>query len=176
MVADLRNGGKKRNGISVMYTGGIIHLHFRDASLATSLSFMSIDYTLVLVATVLQFALGAVWYSPLLFGKWWMEIMECTKLSKAELQKMQKAMMPFYGLQLFLTFFTTVSFANLLPYIPSFTAYHTAFWIWIGFIAPVIISSVVWGNTKQKFWLKQISVMLGMNLVGIMIAAFVLSM
>ena len=137
---------------------------------------MLVDYTLVLLATVAQFALGALWYSPLLFGKWWMEIMECTKMSKAELEKMQKSMMPFYGLQLFLTFFTTVSFANLLPYIPAFGAYHVAFWIWIGFIAPAIVSSVIWGKTEKKFWAKQLFVMLTMNLVGIMLAAWILVM
>ncbi len=134
-----------------------------------------VNYSLILLATLAQFILGALWYSPLMFGKWWMEIMECNKMSKAEMQKMQKEMMPFYGLQFLLTLFTTVSFANLLPYISGFSIYHVAFWIWIGFIAPVQIASVVWANTKKKYWLKQIFVMLGMQLVGIMLSSLILS-
>ena len=137
---------------------------------------MEINYTLIIVATIAQFVLGALWYSPLMFGKWWMEIMECTNLSKEELQKMQKSMMPFYGLQLFLTFFSTFSFATLVPFIPTFSIYHVGFWIWIGFIVPTQIAGVVWANTKQKFWVKQIFVMISMQLAGIMLAAFVLSM
>lgn len=135
-----------------------------------------VNYTLVVVATVAQFILGAVWYSPLLFGKWWMQIMECTDMSKEEMEKMKSKMMPFYGLQFLLTLFTTVSFANLLPYIPSFGPYHVAFWIWIGFIVPVQIGSVVWANTKQKFWLKQIFVMAAFQFVSMMLMAWIVSM
>lgn len=140
------------------------------------ISMFIVNYTLVIFATLAQFILGALWYSPLLFGKWWMEIMESTNKSKEELQKLQKEMMPFYFLQLFLTLFTTVSFANLIPYISGFSIYHIAFWIWLGFIAPVLIGAVVWGNTKKKYWVKQIFVMLTMQLTGIMLASFILSL
>jgi hypothetical protein len=135
-----------------------------------------VNYTLVLVATVAQFMLGALWYSPVMFGKWWMQIMEVGHISQIELKKMQKGMAPFYGLQLFLTFFTTVSFANLVPYVPFFGIYHIAFWIWIGFIVPVQIGSVVWGNTKRRFWAKQIFVMASFQFVAIMVASFILGM
>ncbi len=137
---------------------------------------MEVNYSLIFIATIAQFILGGLWYSPLLFGKWWMQIMECTNLSKEELQKMQKSMMPFYALQFGLTFFTTVSFANLLPYISTFGIYHIAFWIWIGFIAPIQIASVVWANTKKQFWMKQIFVMLSFQLTSMMLMSWVLAM
>jgi hypothetical protein len=137
---------------------------------------MEIQYTAIILATFAQFILGAFWYSPLLFGKWWMEVMEATQMSKEELKKLQKEMTPFYALQLFLTLFMTFSFANLIPFIPGFSTYHIAFWIWIGFITPVQISSVIWGNTKKKYWIKQLFVMLSMQLVGIMLAAWILGM
>ncbi len=137
---------------------------------------MEVNYTLVIVATLAQFVLGAIWYSPLLFGKWWMEFMDCTKMSQEELKKMQSAIGPFYLLQLFLTLFTTVSFANLMPYINTFSIYHIAFWIWIGFIAPVQIGTVIWGKTEQKFWLRQIFVMITNQLTSLMLAAWILSM
>jgi len=130
---------------------------------------------LVFVATIAQFILGGLWYSPLLFGKWWMQIMECEGLPKEELQKMQKSMMPFYALQFALTLFTTVSFAHLLPYVSGLGIYHIAFWIWIGFIAPVQIACVVWANTKKQFWCKQIFVMLSFQLTSMMLMAWVLS-
>ena len=137
--------------------------------------YMQVNYTLVVVASIIQFIVGALWYSPLMFGKWWMQIMEVTHLGKEELQKMQKEMGPFYALQFFLTLFTTASFANLMPYISSFSIYHVAFWLWIGFIVPIQISTVLWGKTKKRYWAKQIFVMVSMQLAGIMLAAFVLS-
>lgn len=134
-----------------------------------------VNYGLVLLATLAQFILGALWYSPLLFGKWWMQIMESDKIPKEEIQKMQKEMGPFYLLQLLITLFMTFSFANFMVYASNLSIYHTAWWIWIGFMVPVQISSVIWANTKKKFWLKQIFVMLSMQLVGIMLAAWILS-
>lgn len=132
-------------------------------------------YLLVALATLVQFILGALWYS-LIFGKQWMVIMEAESIPKEDLQKMQKEMMPFYGLQILLTFFTTVSFANLVQFIPAIGIYHLAFWIWIGFIVPVQIGAVIWANTKKKFWLMQIAIMTGYQLVAIMLSAFILSL
>ncbi len=137
---------------------------------------MEVNYVLVAVATVVQFVLGALWYSPVLFGKIWMEIMECTNIPPEELKKMQKEMAPFYVLQLVLTLLTTLAFANLVPYVTAFSIYHLAFWIWVGFIAPIQIGSVVWANTEKKYWLKQILIMISFQLVSIMITAWILSM
>lgn len=137
---------------------------------------MHINYLLIFGATIAQFVLGALWYSPILFGKMWMVIMECTNLPPEELKRMQKEMAPFYGLQLLLTFFTTFSLATLMPYISVFSIYHVAFWIWIGFIAPVQIGAVVWANTKKQYWLKQILIMISFELVALMVASFILSL
>ncbi len=135
---------------------------------------IDINYKLVAVATIAQFVLGALWYSPLLFGNWWMRIMEATHISKEELKKMQKEMMPFYALQLFLTLFMTISLANLVPYISDFSIYHIAFWLWIGFIVPTQIGGVIWGSTKKKYWLVQIGIMISYSFVGLLLAAFIL--
>lgn len=137
---------------------------------------MVVNYMLVAIATVVQFILGALWYSPVLFGKIWMEIMECTNIPPEELKKMQKEMAPFYGLQLFLTLLTTFAFANLALYVTAFSIYHLAFWIWVGFIAPIQIAGVVWANTKKQYWLKQIVIMMSFQLVSIMITAWILTM
>ena len=135
---------------------------------------MEVNYTLIFLATIAQFILGALWYSPLMFGKWWMQIMEATHLSKEELKKMQKEMAPFYLLQFLLTLFTTVAFANLAAYIIVFSLYHLAFWVWVGFIAPIQIGTVLWGKTAKRYWVKQILVMTSYQLVAIMIASWIL--
>lgn len=134
-----------------------------------------INYILVSIAVLAQFVLGAVWYSPLVFGKWWMEIMEATHLSKEALKKMQKEMSPFYGVQLLLTLVTTLSFACMASYLEDyFSIYHLALWVWAGFIIPTQIAGVIWANTKRKFWAKQIFVMVSYQLVSILLAAWIL--
>lgn len=141
---------------------------------------MEINYMLIVVATVVQFLLGAVWYSPLMFGKWWMEIMGVAHLTKEELQRMQKAMTPFYAVQVLLTLVSTYVLAMLVHYLSmanvGFHAYGVAGWIWLGFIAPTQIAAVIWGNTKREFWCKQIFVMTSYQLVSLMITAYIFSM
>lgn len=136
---------------------------------------METQYILVILAAVAQFVLGAFWYSPVLFGNTWMRIMEATHFSKEELQKMQKAMGPFYILQFFLTLFSTFALVNLAAVTP-FSLYHIAFWVWLGFIVPTQIAGVIWGSTKKKFWFKQILIMVTYQLFGIMLGAFIVSM
>lgn len=131
---------------------------------------------LVAVAAVAQFILGAVWYSPLMFGKIWMRIMGMAQMSKEELQRLQKAMSPFYGLQFVLTLFMTFSFANFMAYATNLDVYHAAFWLWSGFVVPVQISAVIWGSTPKKFWLWQCFIMTSMQLAAIMLMAWILSM
>ncbi len=141
---------------------------------------MEIQYSLIIVATVAQFILGALWYSPLLFGKWWMEIMECNTMTPEDMKKMQKEMSPFYGLQFLLTAVFTFVLAMCIYYFKiadaGFSAYAVAGLVWLGFIVPTQIAGVVWANTKKKFWLKQIFVMTSYQFTGMMIAAFVLSL
>ncbi len=132
------------------------------------------NYTYIIIATLAQFVLGGLWYSPLLFGKWWMEIMGVTHLGKEEMQKKQKEMGPFYLLQMFLTLVFTFALTIMLILMP-FNPYTSALVLLVGFIIPTQISGVVWGNTPKKFWLKQIFVMVSYQFFGILLATFILA-
>jgi hypothetical protein len=140
---------------------------------------MQINYLWFAVAVIAQFILGALWYSSLLFGKWWMQIMEKTHLSESEMKKMQKEMAPYYGLQLVLTIVFTYVLAMMIDSLKmsgqGWHAYGVAGWVWLGFVVPTQIAGVVWANTKKQYWAKQIFVMVTYQLVGLMLAAFFLS-
>ena len=105
-----------------------------------------------------------------------MQIMEATQDTKEEMGKMQKEMLPFYGLQLLLTLFMTINLATLISLLPQFSPYSLAFHILLGFIVPTQIGAVIWANTKKKYWIKQIFVMVAYSFVGIMLAAWILGM
>ena len=137
---------------------------------------MELNYLAILLASFAQFVLGALWYSPILFGKVWMDIMDVTHLSQQELQKMQKEMGPFYALQFALTILYTIALACVIAAWPDSYGLPTALKIWAGFIVPTQISGVIWGSTKKEKWLKQILIMTSYQLVGICIAALILSL
>ena len=136
---------------------------------------MTVNIVVVLIAAVVQFIVSALSYSPLVFGKWWSQIMETSNLSKEELAKSEKEMIPFYALQFFLTFFFTFALANHMSLLPLISPFEIAFWVWLGYIVPIQIATIIWGKTKKRFWLKQAIVMTSSQFVCLMIAAFILS-
>ena len=59
------------------------------------LDFAGIQWLAVVVATVAAFAIGMIWYSPIMFGKAWMAAIGKTD---AEMKEMQKSAGPGYVL------------------------------------------------------------------------------
>ncbi|PIR82975.1 hypothetical protein COU19_02835 [Candidatus Kaiserbacteria bacterium CG10_big_fil_rev_8_21_14_0_10_56_12] len=140
---------------------------------------MDVPYTLIIVATLAQFFLGALWYSRFMFGRWWHEVLEISHLSHEEMSKRRDKLSPFYAVQIVLTGIFTWILAFDLYYAKmahlGLSPYAIAGGIWIGFIMPVQVAGVVWGNTNKKLWFKEIVIVTSYQLVGIMLAAWLLS-
>lgn len=134
---------------------------------------MNINYTAVLVASVLQFVVGAVWYS-VLFGKLWGKIHGFDKLSKAVQQKMMKSMGPMYAVQFLITLLTSYVLGLFVVSLPSeWHAFGAAGFIWLGFVFPTTVAAVIWGGTEGKWIVKKIAVQAGASLVCYQVAAAV---
>lgn len=134
---------------------------------------MSINIWAVLVATLAQFVVGAVWYTAI-FGKQWGEMFGFDKMPKAEQQKMQKQMGPFYGVQLLVTFMTAYVLAHFIVAQPDVAAYKIAFWVWLGFVVPTQVSAVIFGGVEPKWIPRRIGIMASGSLACLLVAAWVL--
>ena len=134
---------------------------------------MEIHYTTLFLVTFVQFIFGALWYSPLLFGKQWMDSMGTTHVSPEEIKKMQKSMMPFYILQFAMTLGTNIVLFLFMRLLPLTGALSLASLIWIAFFVPTQISGVIWGNTPKKKWLQQILIMISFQLLSLLFAGFI---
>jgi hypothetical protein len=135
---------------------------------------MQVNLLAVIVATVVQFIIGAIWYS-LLFGKLWGRIHGFDKLPKATQEKMMKEMGPYYGLQALITLITSYMLATFLAYLPQdWSPYGMAAMLWLGFIVPAQVSAVIFGGTEKKWIGKKIAVQAGAALACIEAGAFVL--
>ena len=135
-----------------------------------------INYWALLGVSVLSFIIGAVWYTPLMFGNIWMKIMGGRdKYTKEEMEKLQKEMTKFYFLQLLLTFITMfVLYMNVIWQAKD-AGMYLAFFMWLGYVMPTQVAGVIWGNTEKKYWCKQISIMLGCQLVIMLLAGYIFS-
>lgn len=116
-----------------------------------------INYGAMILAAVLNMALGFVWYGPL-FGKTWMGLMGITT-DAINAQKAKEGMWKGY----LLTFVGSLVTAYVLAHVLVFASYYTqtwgiqaglmaGFWSWLGFIAPVTLGSVLWEGKPWKLW------------------------
>ena len=134
---------------------------------------MNINYLAVVVATVAEFAIGAIWYMPI-FGKTWGKIHGMDKISKEEMKKMQAKMGPYYLAQVVVTAITTFVLAKLAIMLPAESIYSLALMGWAGFVVPTQVSGVIFGGTKPQWITKKIVIMAAGSLACLLAAAFIL--
>jgi hypothetical protein len=127
-----------------------------------------VNYLAVIVAAVVAYGLGALWYSPLLFGKLWMK-----------LTKMQEPTGDAWKSYLagFLTYLVQ---GVVLALIIEFTSFKGAiggllmgFLVWIGFIGTHSLGRVLWEKRSVKlFWLDNGYNLLASLLMGLIIGVW----
>ena len=136
---------------------------------------MEVNVLAIIIASVLQFVFGAIWYTPV-FGKTWGKIHGFDKHSPEMQKEMMKSMGPLLGMQFVITVLTTSVLAVLLANVTSpWSAYVFAGLCWLGFMVPTQVSAVLFGGTEPRWIVTKILIMAGGALGCMMIAAAVLN-
>ena len=135
---------------------------------------MEISIVGVILATIAQFAIGAIWYT-FIFGKIWGKIHGFDALDKETQQAMMKQMGPLYGLQFLVTVFSSVVLAILIKNAPSLSPYTIAFSVWAGFIVPTQVSDAIFGGTKMEWLWQKLAILAGASLLCVLAAAWILT-
>lgn len=110
----------------------------------------NINYFAVLTATFITMLLGAIWYSPILFGNIWMKLMG---FNEEQLKKegSAKEMM----ISVFTSFIEAVVLASLIIMTGTDTLFqgiHLGAMIGIGIIAMVNLSNAMFNRVPVKLW------------------------
>ncbi len=117
---------------------------------------MSISLVSIVVAALAAFAIGFLWHGPL-FGKVWISLMELTPADIAKGQKEMGKKMPLMMLIAFLQqlvmAFVVANFAAAWGVSDAYSAFQLTFWLWLGFIATVLLNGVLWENKKVNLYL-----------------------
>ena len=108
----------------------------------------NVNYLTVIVAAIVSFIFGMLWYSPILFGNLWMKL---NNLSKKNIdQSKKKGMAKMMIISFVATIITACSLSLVLDAfaVASITsALYVGFLIWLGFLASTtLIGSVLWDN------------------------------
>lgn len=127
----------------------------------------SVNYLAVVVAAIALFVLGAIWYSPALFGKRWMSL-----VGRTVEQLKQGVAIAYIG-----GFLASVIMALVLSYLirgtgagDAVAGMQTALWCWGGFVAPSILTLYLF--TRHRMALVLIDA--GYYLVGMIVMGGIL--
>lgn len=136
---------------------------------------LEVNYLAVIVAALASMAVGFAWYSPVLFAKPWMKLMG---YSADSLKKAQKAMGPMYALSLAAAVVTAYVLShsvtlseNFYGYARLMTGLTTGFFMWLGFVAPVQLTDVIFGSKKWKLF----AINTGYQLVSLLVMGAILA-
>ena len=117
-----------------------------------------VNYLAVFASVILSVILGTVWYGPL-FGKIWTKEMGWTKEQMKKGAADKSAMMRSYMVQAVGSFIMAFVLAHSLIFAGTYlnvsgvaAGLQVGFWNWIGFIAPVTVTSVLWEGKSWKLW------------------------
>lgn len=120
----------------------------------------SINYPAMVSAAVAAFVIGGLWYGPV-FGKQWMTLMGITKESM-EAQKnkgVAKSYILMFAGSLVMAYVLSLVITSMAPYLATMGTLGAAagaqigLWMWLGFVMPVTMGSVLWENRPWKLWI-----------------------
>lgn len=114
------------------------------------MSFGDVNLLAVIVAAIIKMILGAIWYSPKVFGEVWAN--SALGQGTAEL----KATPWHYGAEAVLSLLMALVialFVNWLDLQTASQALTVAFFVWLGFIATTQLCGVIWGKVPVKVYL-----------------------
>lgn len=137
---------------------------------------IEVNYLAVLIAAVASMAVGFVWYGPVLFGKAWMKLMGHTKEA---MEKAKKEMGKTYTI----SFVGALVMAYVLTHVvaqgqafygtdPVMTGLMAGFWSWLGFVAPVQMTEVLFGSKKWNLYF----INTGYQLVSLLVMGVIISL
>jgi len=114
---------------------------------------VDVNYFAVFVSAIVGMGIGALWYSPALFGDAWMKL---SGKSKADMKKAKKVMVRSYlsGFAgMLVTSFVLAGFLNSLGASRAVEGAFVAFWLWLGLVATVMLGTILWENKPVKLYL-----------------------
>ena len=110
-------------------------------------------YLPVPVAGLVSAFIGWVWYHPRVFGTAWARMSGISP----EMQEKARKRMPLYA---FIAFLASMVIAYVMSFMApmlvlsdAIGAVELGFWIWAGFVAPVMLGTVLWEQKSFKLYL-----------------------
>lgn len=130
---------------------------------------VTLNYWAILVSAIVSMVLGALWYSPVLFGKQWMQLMGWKK-EEVKKDDAHKG----YFVAMIGALVLAYVMSHFIDYVQATTisaGAQTGFWAWLGFAATTSLSTAIFGGKPMKLW----GINTGYNLVQFILTGAILA-
>jgi len=118
-----------------------------------------INWWALLVTTIMSVIIGSLWFGPL-FGKAWMNALGISMPETMTPEMKRRMNWSYFAVTVgaLITNFVllhSIVFGSAYLNISGVAAgFQAAFWNWLGFVAPVVLGSVLWESRPKKyFWI-----------------------
>ena len=108
--------------------------------------FLPVNYIAILISAVVAFIIGALWYSPLLFGKVWAREHGYTDAQAKAMQASLPTAMIVSFITYLITAYVLSQLFKQLPIPDLATALKTGFFIWLGFPAAIGLMNAMYAR------------------------------
>jgi hypothetical protein len=142
------------------------------------MQFPAINYLAVLVAAIVIFMLGGLWYSPVLFAKRWIALQGRTEeqmRAQAASANMPLMYISAFICSLIIALVMAHIMAHMASVMPVGPAHGAAFgfMLWLGFVAPTSYATALFSGTPKQLWLiNSMYNLVSFVLAGIILAAW----
>jgi hypothetical protein len=106
---------------------------------------VDINWWAVIVAAIINMAIGSVWYMPSVFGKAW------KKASKSEMKGDNKAYF-ITAIAALVQSWVLVHFVRFAGSTTFWKGLVTGFWLWVAFVAAVMLTTVLFEGRSWMIW------------------------
>jgi len=129
-----------------------------------------VNYIAVLVAAVVAFIIGGLWYSPFVLGKQWMKLRGMDPASMKGMAFPMGLMVQEFITTLVMAFVIS-QFAMWVGAFGPVAGLVLGFWLWLGFVATTMFSATLW----EKYPLGLFVINAGLRLVNILAMAAIIA-
>lgn len=137
-----------------------------------ALPVVNIDEIAIVVAALAVMVLGALWYSPLLFGRIWAKLSDINEKKMAAMKRgnvIRSYVFSCIGTILML--YVVAHFILYLDVEGIVESFQFAFWLWVGLVAPTHLGIVLWEGKPLALYLLNT----GYYLVALLIGSSILA-
>jgi hypothetical protein len=129
----------------------------------------NLNYLAILASAVIWWIIGAVWYSPALFGNQWMATVGVTPEMGASMSPVKMILVPLAG---YLIACYVLAHAGAYAKATTFrTGLQLGFWNWLGLVGALMFVNYSFQYRPISLWL----IDAGYDLVGLLIAGVLIA-